>query len=301
MDLDNQWSYMKTHGDVGWEDYPSYLDVLLPYVTNLLNELGNRITFFIVGRDAADQRNSDALSLITECGHEVGNHSFEHEPWLHLYSKEDLFQEINRTDELIRKVTGTAPVGFRGPGYCSSVNILELLVDRGYLFDASSLPTFIGPLARMYYFWTSSFTREEREKRDLLFGRITDGFRSIRPHKLKLPSGRSILEMPVTTLPVFRTPFHLSYLLYLSRFSMRLMETYLEVAISLCRATGTELSFLLHPLDLLGGDQIPDLSFFPGMDVKSDDKRLIFEKVLRRIGNTYYIVPMSEHAKSIKV
>ena len=23
LDLDNQWSYMKTHGDDGWESYPS--------------------------------------------------------------------------------------------------------------------------------------------------------------------------------------------------------------------------------------------------------------------------------------
>jgi hypothetical protein len=291
---------MKTHGDVGWEKYPSYLDVLIPYVTDLLSELDHRITFFIVGRDANDQRNSEALSMITKCGHEVGNHSFEHEPWLHLHSREAIFQEINRTDELIRKATGKAPVGFRGPGYCCSSDILEILVDHGYLFDASNLPTCIGPIARMYYFWTSDFTKEERKKRNLLFGRLTDGFRSIRPHTIVLPSGRTILEIPVTTVPVFRTPFHLSYLLYLSRYSVKLMKAYLEIAISLCQVTRTEPSFLLHPLDLLGGDQISALSFFPGMDVKADEKRLVFEIVLRRITKTYCVVPMSEHARSIR-
>ena len=25
LDLDNQWSYMKTHGDAGWEALPTYL------------------------------------------------------------------------------------------------------------------------------------------------------------------------------------------------------------------------------------------------------------------------------------
>ena len=30
LDLDNQWSYMKTHGDPGWEDFPSYLDIVVP-------------------------------------------------------------------------------------------------------------------------------------------------------------------------------------------------------------------------------------------------------------------------------
>ena len=30
LDLDNQWSYMKTHGDPAWESLPSYLDVVVP-------------------------------------------------------------------------------------------------------------------------------------------------------------------------------------------------------------------------------------------------------------------------------
>lgn len=299
MDLDNQWSYMKTHGDKGWESFPSYLGFLIPYVTELLNALGYRITFFIVGRDAALEKNREALSMITRHGHEVGNHSFEHEPWLHLYSKEDVYRDIHQADELIREVTGQAPVGFRGPGFTCSTDALEALADHGYMFDASSLPSFIGPLARMYYFWTSSFSREERKQRDMLFGQVADGFRPLRPHQLRLPSGRKILEIPVTTIPILRIPFHLSYLVYLNRFSSKLMKTYLEIALTLCRLTGTEPSFLLHPLDLLGGDQVPALRFFPGMDLPASEKRFIFESVIRRIGKTFRIIPMGEHAAEI--
>ncbi len=35
LDLDNQWSYMKTHGDAGWESFPSYLDIVVPRVLEL--------------------------------------------------------------------------------------------------------------------------------------------------------------------------------------------------------------------------------------------------------------------------
>jgi len=35
LDLDNQWSYMKTHGDAGWELFPSYLDIVIPRVLYL--------------------------------------------------------------------------------------------------------------------------------------------------------------------------------------------------------------------------------------------------------------------------
>ena len=38
LDLDNKWSYMKTHGDSGWDTYPSYLDVVVPRVLAFLKE-----------------------------------------------------------------------------------------------------------------------------------------------------------------------------------------------------------------------------------------------------------------------
>jgi peptidoglycan-N-acetylglucosamine deacetylase len=75
LDLDNQWSYMKIHGDQGWEKYPSYFDRFIPDVLHLLDDLHLRITFFVVGQDAVLEKNGEALRLITERGHEVGNHS----------------------------------------------------------------------------------------------------------------------------------------------------------------------------------------------------------------------------------
>ena len=60
LDLDNKWSYMKTHGDRGWESFPSYLDVVVPRFLGLLDELGLRITVFVVGQDAALAQNRAA-------------------------------------------------------------------------------------------------------------------------------------------------------------------------------------------------------------------------------------------------
>ena len=61
LDLDNLWSYMKTHGDLGWENFPSYLDSFIPQVLDILDQLNLKITFFIVGQDAALKKNEEAL------------------------------------------------------------------------------------------------------------------------------------------------------------------------------------------------------------------------------------------------
>jgi peptidoglycan/xylan/chitin deacetylase (PgdA/CDA1 family) len=299
LDLDNQWSYMKIHGDEGWDKYPSYLDTFIPHVLKVLDELGIKITFFIVGQDASIQTNHKALRMITYAGHEVGNHSFSHESWLNTLPKEKIIKEIELTETFIDSTTGMKPIGFRGPGFSWSKDVLEILHDKGYLYDASTLPTWIGPFARQYYFWTSKLSREEKKERGKLFGTFSDGLRRLKPYNWDIGYDRRILEIPVSTMPVFRIPFHLSYLLYISTYSEFLMNIYLGIAVRLCKITRTPISFLLHPLDLIGGDQLPELEFFPGMKVKSDVKVRIFKKVIERLSKHFDIMNMSSFAKEM--
>ncbi|HEU5154005.1 MAG TPA: hypothetical protein VFU03_04710, partial [Gemmatimonadales bacterium] len=176
---------------------------------------------------------------------------------------------------------------------------LEILADHEYLYDASTLPTYIGPLARAYYFWTARLTPEQRAERKQLFGSFRDGLRPVKPYRWSLSGGRTLLEIPVTTMPVLKAPFHLSYLLYLARISEGLMMSYLRTALAVCRASGVEPSFLLHPLDVLGGDQVKELAFFPGMDLTGARKMDLFKKVLGALGDRHRLVGMSEHARSI--
>ncbi len=296
LDLDNQWSYMKIHGDSGWETYPSYFSIFVPHVLKILDDLNLKITFFIVGQDAALDKNKEMLVSIVENGHEVGNHSFHHESWLHRYTKEQVEKEIASAEDVLYKLTEKKPHGFRGPGFSWSKSLLEVLKEKDYLYDASTLPTYIGPLARLYYFMTANLTKEEKEDRADLFGSFKDGLRPVKPYYWDINSNSQLLEIPVTTIPIFKTPFHLSYLLYLSRFSMKLMRFYLNLAIIFCRLTKTEPSFLLHPLDLIGGDQVKELAFFPGMDVDSQRKVTVFTDVIQRLSKHFHLVNMSEHA-----
>lgn len=299
LDLDNQWAYMKTHGDAGWESYPSYFDVFVPHVIEALRTVDLRITVFVVGQDAALERNHDALRALVEAGHELGNHSFHHEQWIHTFSSERIRSELHETADAIERVTGRRPTGYRGPGFSWNAELLETLAETGYAYDASTLPTYLGPLARMYYFRRAEVGEEEMAKRKNLFGGFSEGLRPVKPYLWRLASGRNLLEIPVTTIPIVKTPFHLSYLLWLSRFSRLLMVLYLRTALRMCRLTGTEPSFLLHPLDLLGAEQVPQLAFFPGMDLGAAHKLDVFRRVLGEIGRRFTTVNMSEHARRL--
>ena len=302
LDLDNQWSYMKTHGDPGWETFPSYLDLVVPRILKFLKERNLVITFFVVGQDAALEKNQSALKSLAEVGHEIGNHSFHHEPWLHIYSPQQIEAEIARAEESIEKVTGKKPTGFRGPGFVVTQKAIEILIRRGYQYDATTLPTYIGPLARLYYFMTARLDSEEKNKRGRLFGTLRDGLRPIRPYRFQTEidgNSRQIIEIPVTTMPIFKIPIHVSYLIYIGSYSRVLAILYFKIAILLCRLTGIHPSLLLHPLDFLGGDDIKELSFFPAMNLLSKDKLKLVSEVIRIYSNSFTIVPLRELARTL--
>jgi hypothetical protein len=295
LDLDNEWAYLKTHGDPGWETMPSYLDCVVPRVLEILARRGLRITFFVVGQDAALEKNRKALAQLAQAGHEIGNHSQRHEPWLHLYSEEELERELSEAEMHIEKATGRRPDAFRGPGFSLSETTLRVLLRRGYRYDASTFPTFLGPLARAYYFMTAKLEPEERRKRAKLFGSMRDGFQPLRPYRWQLAAG-TLLEIPVTTLPLFRVPIHLSYVLYLSTFSQLLARVYFGTALRMCRLAGVEPSILLHPLDFLGAEDVPSLGFFPAMQMTAAEKVKRVEHCLDQMQTHFDVRSMGEHA-----
>jgi peptidoglycan-N-acetylglucosamine deacetylase len=298
LDLDNKWSYLKTHGDDSWVSHPSYLDTVVPHFLSILEKHRLKITVFVVGQDAVIDANVPALKLISAAGHEIGNHSFHHEPWLQRYSLEQLEQEFDRAEQALARITDLPLRGFRGPGYSLSADVLNLLQRRGYLYDCSTLPTFIGPLARAYYLFRSNLSASQSTDRSQLFGSVRDGRRRLKPYYWRA-SGGPLLEIPVTTIPILRVPFHFSYLLFLAQKSEKVAELYFRTALRMCWLTGTAPSLLLHPLDFLGGDDVRELEFFPAMAMAGERKRAFIERMLGLLVSRYRVVPMHERAQSL--
>lgn len=296
LDMDNLWSYMKIHGDPEWSSRPSYLKALVPRMLELFDDHQLTATVFVVGADAAREDGAKAVAAIAAAGHEVANHSYEHEPWLHRYERGRLDEELARTEEAIVAAGAPRPTGFRGPGYSLSPTLVELLAERGYRYDASTLPTWIGPLARAYYFRSASLTPSQRAERSYLFGSASEGLRPVHPYRWRTETGKSLIELPVTTMPLVRVPMHVSYLLHLHQVSPVLARGYFATALRACRLRGVGMSMLLHPLDLLDGRDAPRLGFFPGMALPAADKIGVVGWALRQMQRHFDVVGTGEHA-----
>ncbi|SDD75820.1 polysaccharide deacetylase family protein [Actinokineospora iranica] len=296
LDLDNLWAYLKTHGDPEWERRPSFLPTAVPRLLELLGENGVATTVFVVGADAEREDGAKAVAEITAAGHEVANHSYGHEPWLHRYSRRQLENELVRTENAIVAAGAPRPVGFRGPGYSVSRMLLKLLIERGYAYDASTLPTWIGPLARAYHNRGTTATEGSRGREDL-FGGFSRVAAPIHPYRW---GDSDLVELPVTTMPLARVPIHGSYLLWLHGLAPKAAKAYFAAALRLCRARGVAPSLLLHPTDVLDGAEAPGMEFFPGMTVPGARKAELLGWVLAALRRHYEVVGTGEHVRRLR-
>lgn len=299
MDLDNKWAYLRAAGNQQWQQSSSYLPTVIPRVVEMLGELALPLTVFLVGRDLDCDRDRAAIAGFESLSQwEPANHSMNHLPWMHTMQPDEIAEEIESTGTRVAEATGRTPFGFRGPGFSCPEEVLRVLVRNDYQYDASIFPTSIAPLARAVFLMKTELRGEDRQKAKQLYG----GFSSLRnPNRpfLRNVDGNELWEVPVTVMPLLRTPIHFSYFTYLASFSTMAAKAYFKMAIGLCRLTGTPPSLLLHPPDFLGRQDDREMAYFPGMKMDRAEKLAIVRWALERYASAFDVHCMIDQVKSL--
>lgn len=108
--------------------------VAIPRIVETYRQLGIRQTFFIPAW--CIERYPQAIETILAGGHEIAQHGFLHENPVKQSAEEQAYW-LDRSSEVIQRVTGKAPRGFRAPLYNFSDQTARLLVERGFQYDSS--------------------------------------------------------------------------------------------------------------------------------------------------------------------
>jgi len=157
-----------------WPHHPSLVTRYTERILGILDEQGVRATFFILGWIA--QRYPHISRLIASQGHEIGTHSYWHRPVRHMTPRE-FREDLTRAVAVVEQQTGHKVRGFRAPGFSITPDqawAFDIMLDLGLEYDASLVPfSFAGP--------SYPCSRSPHVVRDA-------------------PSGRTILELPVSVL-----------------------------------------------------------------------------------------------------
>lgn len=111
----------------------------VPRILKLLKQHEIPATFFVAG--AIAERYPDTVKRIAEDNHEIGNHSYSHTYPDRLPSKEAEQEEYMKTSEIIKKLTGEYPKGYRSPAWEFSDYTLDILLDMGFKYSSNMMHT----------------------------------------------------------------------------------------------------------------------------------------------------------------
>jgi polysaccharide deacetylase family protein (PEP-CTERM system associated) len=155
-----------------WPTHESRVERNTERMLALLAERGVRGTFFVLGWVA--ERTPGLVRRIAASGHEIACHGFSHQ-LIYRQAREEFREETLRSKRLLEDLIGEAVLGYRAASFSvtrDSLWALDTLIDAGFLYDSSIFPI--------------------RHDRYGLPGAAPE------PNRLSAPSGRTLVEFPMS-------------------------------------------------------------------------------------------------------
>lgn len=104
-------------------------------ILGLLADHSILATFFVPGWVA--ERNEELVREIASLGHEIAHHGYLHEPPSSFGPGESEGGILDKGSEILERITGERPRGYRSPSWELSADSLTLLHERGFEYDSS--------------------------------------------------------------------------------------------------------------------------------------------------------------------
>jgi len=160
-----------------WEKFESRVEANTNRLLTILKEFNVKATFFVLGWTA--ERHPKLVQQIYQEGHEIASHSYAHR-LIYKQSEKEFREDLKRSKAVLEDIIGEQVIGYRAPSYSivkDSLWALDILIEEGFLYDSSIFPI-----------------RHDR------YG-IPNGNRF--PYMIHGENGKSILEIPLSTVTVF--------------------------------------------------------------------------------------------------
>jgi len=194
----------------------------------LFEKVGVRATFFVVGQDLADDVSRSVVRQLHAAGHEIANHSQTHHYDFARLSRQQKTEEIARAGEAIERTTGQRPVGFRAPGYDADADLFELLVELGYRYDSSILPSVLNLPFKLLHRLLSRRGTTSGYGSAALTVAPNRAYRPDRKAIWRAADEGALWEIPVSCVPVVRLPFYAHFNLFTGDHLFRLSSALAE-------------------------------------------------------------------------
>lgn len=253
----------------GWGELESVVQRNTTTILRLFAERKITATFFVLGWIA--DRYPDLVSRVASAGHEIACHSFYHRMVSSL-TPEEFKKDTELAINAIIKACGQIPQGYRSPSWGMRRDMLwayEIMAEFGFEYDSSIFPIHHD-----------------------IYG---DPGSPRRAHEITLPSGKTIIEVPASTITLFGGRFPVGGGGWLRQFPYR----FTRWGIKRINREGVPAIIYFHPWEL--DNSIPRVK----MDIKNRIRQYgnlntMQTKVERLLGD-FDFIPMKSYIDSMRM
>jgi polysaccharide deacetylase family protein (PEP-CTERM system associated) len=134
--LDNE----STKNENQWNNFPSRIHSNMDLIFKILDKSNTKASFFVLGWIA--DKYPEIVREIKDRGYEIGSHTHFHQ-LSYNQSKNEFFQDVDRSIKTLEDITGDKVKMFRAPGFSITEKNLwafEILFELGIEIDSSVFP-----------------------------------------------------------------------------------------------------------------------------------------------------------------
>ncbi|MDD5012027.1 MAG: polysaccharide deacetylase family protein [Candidatus Nanoarchaeia archaeon] len=113
-------------------------------IKRILNAHNTKATFFVTGKIM--EKYPNIIKDLSQNGHEIASHGYSH-TMLNELGRDDFEKEMELSREMIKKITGENPRGFRAPSWSISKDefwAYKILDNLGFKYSSSLFPVNMG-------------------------------------------------------------------------------------------------------------------------------------------------------------
>jgi peptidoglycan/xylan/chitin deacetylase (PgdA/CDA1 family) len=104
--------------------------VQTPKILDVLRRHNVKAMFFLIGENA--EKYPDITRRIAEEGHITGNHTYSHQGRFPIFSANKMEEELEKTKEVILRITGVPVTFFRPPFGITNIRMSRVIRNSGY-------------------------------------------------------------------------------------------------------------------------------------------------------------------------
>lgn len=295
IDVDGLWVIFQHFGFDYHETQDIMYESALPSFLDLLDAFNVKATLFVVGRDLLSPSKVNLLRKAVKKGHEIANHTMNHTEGFSFLPFNKKKQEIEDAECIIQDKLCVVTKGFRTPSNDVDNNVLRILEDRGYVYDSSLLPTYYGPLLKRLKFSSLKISRK-----DHYLGKPLYGLSPLIPYHPSYEAiwkkGKmKIIEVPITTMPWLRFPFHTSFTF--AGYQLGLGFMLFKIGYALLSMTKLPLNFVFHTNELSEPIYEDKIKRQLGLNLSLETKQKICKYILSTIKRDFNIISTLEYSR----